>query len=74
MAIARRSRASVGSGYRTRDVPPDPAIWWGSVNAVSAWAEHVQRIGGHRYAHILFGAGDHLKRRALVLAADRALQ
>ena len=66
--IARIRRVGVPDA----DVPPDPATWWGSVNAVSAWTDHVQRIGGHRYAHALFGAGDRLKRRAIELAVVQA--
>ncbi len=63
-AIARLRR----EGLPALGVPPEPRHWWGSINAVTGWVDHVQRVNGARYAHALFGAGDRVKRRAMRLA------
>lgn len=41
---------------------------WGALNAVTAFVDHQQEIKGDRYAHILFGSGAALKRKAYELA------
>jgi hypothetical protein len=54
------------------NVPAEPPTWWGSVNAVTAWVDHVQPTAGDRYAHALLGAGDRLKSTAHDLAVTEA--
>jgi phage/plasmid-like protein (TIGR03299 family) len=44
---------------------PDEATWWGALNAVTAWVDHVQPVDGDRFANLLLGAGDELKAKAL---------
>lgn len=48
-------------------VPPEPANWWGALNAVTGWVDHVQQAKGARYAHALFGEGNRVKGRAMEL-------
>ena len=54
-------------GIPERSIPPDEKNWWGALNAVTGWVDHVQETENDRYAHILFGGGDTLKSRALPL-------
>lgn len=49
-------------------VPPAEESLWGALNAVTAFVDHLQPIGGDRYAHSLFGAGAALKQKAYRLA------
>jgi hypothetical protein len=63
-------------GISRLSIPPEPETWWGAVNAVTAWADHLQPLRGHRYAHALFGSGDRFKTRVFEVAtacADRRL-
>ncbi len=53
-------------------IPPEPATWWGSLNAVTAWVDHLQIVEGSRYAHTMFGAGNRLKSTAFDLAVAGA--
>jgi phage/plasmid-like protein (TIGR03299 family) len=54
-------------------ISPAQKTWWGGLNSVTAWVDHVQKIEGDRYAHIMFGKGDSLKtdafQRILIEAA-----
>lgn len=59
-------------GIPALGVPPEPRNWWGSINAVTGWVDHVQHAKGARIAHALFGAGDRIKCRAVRLAESRA--
>ena len=52
--------------------PTAEKTWWGALNTVTGWVDHVQATRGDRYAHILFGAGDRLKTSALDLAQATA--
>ena len=45
-------------------VPPADGSWWGALNSVTAWVDHVQKVEGDPFAHQMFGAGDDLKTRA----------
>lgn len=45
-------------------VPPADASWWGALNSVTAWVDHVQKVEGDPFAHKMFGSGDELKTRA----------
>lgn len=56
------------SGLVERNLPPDPLTWWGAVNAVTGWVDHVQPVKGARYAHAMFGSGERIKRAAVELA------
>jgi len=35
--------------------------WWGGLNSITAWVDHVSEIEGDRYANVMFGGGDRLK-------------
>ena len=52
-------------------IPAGEETIWGALNAVTAYVDHVQKIGGDRYAHILFGNGAALKRSAYKLALQQ---
>lgn len=72
IATLARHRAALArirtNGLVERDLAPDDPTWWGAVNAVTGWVDHVQSAQSARYAHAMFGAGDAIKRRALALA------
>jgi phage/plasmid-like protein (TIGR03299 family) len=59
-------------GLAERDLPPDPPTWWGAVNAVTGWVDHLQPVKGERYAYLMFGSGDWIKQRAVRLAVAAA--
>jgi len=69
LQTAQAARAAIreirkhGCRQRLTDqpVPPGDGSWWGALNAVTAWVDHVQTVEGSAYAHQLFGAGDTLK-------------
>ncbi len=52
-------------GIPTQEIAPDSATWWGALNAVTGWVDHVQDIEEDRYAHSMMGQGDQLKTTAL---------
>lgn len=52
-------------GILARKIPPAERTWWGALNSVTAWSDHVQETESDRYAHILLGSGDKLKAAAL---------
>lgn len=54
-----------------RQPPADPT-WWGALNSVTAWVDHLQEVDGDRYAHIMFGGGDEMKAKALSEAIAEA--
>jgi phage/plasmid-like protein (TIGR03299 family) len=71
VAAARAALTNVRTeGVPAREIPPDMPTWWGAVNAVTGWVDHLQRTGGDRYAHALFGTGKRLKSHALELAVE----
>ncbi|SPK72660.1 conserved protein of unknown function [Cupriavidus taiwanensis] len=55
-------------GCRQREgklqVPAEAETWWGALNAVTAWVDHVQAVKGSVFAHQMFGAGNDLKSSA----------
>jgi phage/plasmid-like protein (TIGR03299 family) len=59
-------------GIPAHGVPPERPTWWGAVNAVTAWVDHLRPVSGDRYAHALFGAGDRLKSIAYLQAVAEA--
>lgn len=62
LALARAAIERIRTeGIPQLSIPPEPPTWWGAVNAVTAWADHLQPVGGDRYAHALFGGGDRFK-------------
>lgn len=66
---ARRGIDSVfRRGIPEQRISPAGDNWWGALNAVTAWVDHVQEIKGDRFAHITFGSGDILKTTAIDLA------
>ena len=50
------------------NIPPAEETLWGALTALTAFVDHKQEIKGDRYAHILFGSGATLKRKAYELA------
>lgn len=52
-------------GVLARNIPPAESTWWGALNSVTAWSDHVQETESDRYAHVLLGSGDKLKATAL---------
>lgn len=58
----------VQSGWQA----PAGESWWGALNAVTGWVDHVQGIAGDRFSHAMFGAGDDLKSKAFVLSKELA--
>jgi phage/plasmid-like protein (TIGR03299 family) len=52
-------------GIPRHGIAPEQDTWWGALNAVTGWVDHLQEIEGDRYAYILMGQGDQLKTRAL---------
>lgn len=69
METVRETRKSViqvhQEGIPDRRIPPAEANWWGALNSVTAWSDHVQATESDRYAHVLLGSGDKLKAAAL---------
>lgn len=43
------------------DIQPAEKNWWGGLNSITAWVDHVCEIDGDRYANTMFGTGDRLK-------------
>ena len=52
-------------GIGDRNIAPAENNWWGALNTITAWSDHVQKTENARYAHILLGSGDKLKSAAL---------
>jgi phage/plasmid-like protein (TIGR03299 family) len=71
MANLLRAREQIrkvrGEGIPKRGIPPDATTWWGALNTVTAWVDHLQETQSDRYAHNLVGSGDKLKSTALAL-------
>ena len=69
LITARATRAQVMSVHRAgipaRGLEPEDKTWWGALNTVTGWVDHVQDTESDHYAHILFGAGDRIKTNAL---------
>lgn len=42
-------------------VPKAEKNWWGALNSITAWVDHVSEVQGDRYANSMFGRGDRLK-------------
>lgn len=42
-------------------IPPAEKNWWGGLNSITAWVDHVSEIDGDRYANAMFGGGGRLK-------------
>jgi hypothetical protein len=51
-----------------RHIPAAPDTYWGALNSFTGWVDHLQRIQGDRFAHVMFGTGDELKTSAFALA------
>jgi phage/plasmid-like protein (TIGR03299 family) len=54
------------SGHKVPDQPnlvisPAEKNWWGGLNSITAWVDHVSEVDGDRYANAMFGGGDRLK-------------
>jgi phage/plasmid-like protein (TIGR03299 family) len=52
-------------GIEQRNIPPAEKNWWGALNTITAWSDHVQNTESDRYVHALLGSGDKLKTAAL---------
>lgn len=57
-----------GTGALHPQIDAAPPTWWGGLNSVTAWVDHVQAVDADHYVHIMFGDGDRLKQKALALA------
>lgn len=53
------------NGIAAHDISPAEDTWWGALNSVTAWVDHVQKTDNDRYAHNLLGSGSQLKSRAM---------
>lgn len=53
------------AGIPSHDISPADDTWWGALNSLTGWVDHVQAISSHRYAHSLLGSGDRFKSVAL---------
>lgn len=42
-------------------ISPAEKTWWGGLNSITAWVDHVSEVDGDRYANSIFGGGDRLK-------------
>lgn len=51
--------------------PPAERTFWGALNAVTAWVDHVREVDGDRFANVTFGAGASLKSRAFEAAVEQ---
>lgn len=69
LANVRATRAQVmgvrNEGIPAQGVPPEGKNWWGALNTLTGWVDHVQKTDADRYAHILLGEGDRIKTTAL---------
>lgn len=52
-------------GIPARRIPSAEENWWGALNSITAWSDHIQATESDRYAHVLLGGGDRLKVTAL---------
>jgi phage/plasmid-like protein (TIGR03299 family) len=53
-------------GHEVADQPkiviaPAEKNWWGGLNSITAWVDHVSEVDGDRYVNSMFGGGDRLK-------------
>jgi phage/plasmid-like protein (TIGR03299 family) len=48
----------------TQQVQAEEETWWGTLNAITAWVDHVQEVKGSAFAHQMFGAGNDFKSSA----------
>ena len=71
MATVRATREQILDihlfGMPGEEIPSAEKTWWGALNTITGWVDHVQEIDSDRYAHILMGAGDRIKTTALEL-------
>lgn len=54
------------SGIPSHAIPPAADTWWGALNSLTGWVDHVQDIKTDRYTHSLLGSGDRFKSDALI--------
>jgi phage/plasmid-like protein (TIGR03299 family) len=52
-------------GIPTHSIAPAEDTWWGALNTLTGWVDHVQAIESDRYSHSLLGSGDRFKSLAL---------
>jgi phage/plasmid-like protein (TIGR03299 family) len=52
-------------GIQSMKIAPSDDTWWGALNTITAWVDHVQPSKNDRYAHILLGGGNQMKSKAL---------
>ena len=57
-------------------IGPAAKTWWGGLNSITGWVDHISQIDGDRYANPMFGAGDRLKTDAYerILAEAKVIQ
>ena len=52
------------NGIPVLGIDPAENNWWGALNSITAWSDHLQKTESDRYAHALFGSGAKLKANA----------
>ena len=52
-------------GIQSKNITPAEDSWWGALNTITAWVDHVQASNNDRYSHILLGGGNQIKSKAL---------
>jgi hypothetical protein len=57
-----------------QNIPADEPNWWGALNTITCWVDHLQETESDRYTHSLLGSGDTLKSRALAMAESEVGQ
>lgn len=57
-------------GIPEHNIPPAERDWWGALNTITAWSDHLQTTENERYAHLLMGSGD--KRKSSAFARIQA--
>ena len=62
------------NGIPANHIPAAEANWWGGLNSITAWVDHVQETPSDRYAHKLFGYGDKLKTGAMLKIKEITLR
>jgi hypothetical protein len=68
METLRANRKQIVGVHREeipeRTIPPAERDWWGALNTITAWSDHLQTTENERYSHLLLGSGDKLKASA----------
>lgn len=66
--VKKRWDADAGSGLIS-----SMGTWWGALNAATAYIDHDRETKNDRYAYLMFGQGDGIKKRAYEMALKAAV-